>query len=396
MRILVTDSGTRSALATVRALGSLGHEVICGGTAHPSLASVSRFASGFEAYPDPLTDPDGFATALVDIAQRRSIEVVLPMTEVTTLLAAAHQQRLPVDCRLPFPSHDIVANVANKAYVIERARELGVPVPQTIVAASPAEARARIDDVSFPLVLKPARSRVRADGRWLSTGVSYAVDRGDAQRVLAILPEANYPVLLQERIEGHGVGVFACFDGDEPLALFSHVRLREKPPSGGVSVLCESAPLDPLATEHATRLLRSLQWRGVAMVEFKHDRRDGSLRLMEINGRFWGSLQLAIDAGVNFPALAVDVAMGQGARHEPTPYALGTKSRWLAGDTDAVLSVLLHARRSLNLPPNHPGRLRAMWQYLRSFSHGVHLEIERRADPAPARFEWSRWLFGTR
>jgi predicted ATP-grasp superfamily ATP-dependent carboligase len=396
MRILVTDSSTRSALAAVRALGNLGHEVICAGTAHPSLASVSRFASSFERYPNPATDADGFITALLDITQRREIGIVLPMTEVTTLLTAVHQDRLPEGCRFPFPAHEIVANAGDKAYVIGRARELGVPTPRTTIVNSLAMARASMGDLAFPVVIKPARSRVRVGGGWLSTGVAYALERAELDRRLAQLPAAVFPVLLQERIEGPGVGVFACFLDGEPIALFSHRRLREKPPSGGASVLCESAPLDPSAVAHATRLLRSLKWRGVAMVEFKQDNRDGSLRLMEINGRFWGSLQLAIDSGVNFPALAVDVAMGKTTNRTPPRHTVGVKSRWLVGDTDSLLAILLRSRRGLHLPPHHPGRLRSLWRFVRSFSSDVLLEIERADDPAPARFEWRRWLLGPR
>ena len=129
-------------------------------------------------------------------------------------------------------------------------------------------------------------------------------------------------MLLQERIEGPGVGVFVCCDRGEPVALFAHRRLREKPPSGGVSVLCESAAArsDRRATS-ATRLLQALDWRGVAMVEFKRDLRDGSLRLMEINGRFWGSLQLAIDAGVEFPGRRWSIA-----KDEPRPHSSPTGS----------------------------------------------------------------------
>lgn len=133
------------------------------------------------------------------------------------------------------------------------------------------------------------------------------------------------------------------------------------------------------------------------MVEFKQDVRDGTLRLMEINGRFWGSLQLAIDSGVDFPSLAVEIATNQTAPTTvPSTYHAGTKSRWLAGDLDALLAIMFHSRRALNLAANHPGRLRSLWLFMRSFSGDVLLEIERAGDSAPARLEWRRWLLGTR
>jgi predicted ATP-grasp superfamily ATP-dependent carboligase len=356
---------------------------------------VSRFSAGFERYPDPTVDADAFVATLLDIVRRRKVEVLLPLTEITTLLAAAHQHDFSPGCRFPFPSHEIVANAADKTYVLERAQQLGVPVPRSVILRARADAFAHIDGLPPPVVIKPARSRVRSGAGWLSTGVSYATTSTELRTKLENLPEAVYPVLLQERIQGPGVGVFVCLDANEPVALFSHRRLREKPPSGGVSVLCESVPVDPVAAEHAIELLRGLGWRGVAMVEFKQDSRDGTLRLMEINGRFWGSLQLAIDAGINFPAMAVGVAVGATTQPKAASYKVGVKSRWLAGDTDALLALLLHSRRSLNLPPNHPGRLTALLHYLQSFSSDTQLEIERADDAAPGRLEWRHWWLGS-
>ncbi len=387
MRILVTDSDTRAALAAVRTLGARGHEVVTAGISHSSLAAVSRHSTAFERYPDPAADSEGFVQALAQITRRRNIDVVLPMTEVTTLLVTAHQQKL--SGRIPFPDSTTVANASDKAFVINLARELGIPVPRTLVATSAADGIARAPELGFPIVMKPSRSRVRTDEGWVSTGVAYAMDAAALRAALERLPPAVYPVLLQERIEGPGVGVFAAVDRGRTVALFAHRRLREKPPSGGVSVLCESAAVDPVAAEHATKLLNHIGWRGVAMVEFKQDKRDGSLRLMEINGRFWGSLQLSILAGVDFPNIAAAIALEQ-ELPAPPAYRVGVRSRWLAGDLDAMLLQLFRSRERLNLPPSHPGRWSALAAFLSPFGPDARCEIERLDDFKPARLEWAR------
>jgi predicted ATP-grasp superfamily ATP-dependent carboligase len=391
MRVLVTDSDTRPALAAVRALGHRGYEVFSAGARHPSLASVSRFSAAFDRYPNPLEDSQSFVEAIVEIARRRRIDVLLPITEVTTLLAAEHRARLPATTKLALAEHDAIAKASDKAHVIDLARELGVPVPSTVVVDHAADAAAKTAGLPYPVVVKPARSRVRLGNGWVSTGVSYANDANELAKTLDALRPELFPVLLQERIHGPGVGVFACFDRDRYVGLFSHQRLREKPPSGGVSVLCQSAPLDASGVEYAARLLARLNWRGVAMVEFKRDLRDGSLRLMEINGRFWGSLQLAIDAGVDFPSLAVDLALGK-ELPPPSAYTIGLKSRWLAGDSDALFMRLFRSRGRLSLPADYPSRWRYLREYLDFSASDVRLEIERRDDPAPARLEWRRWL----
>lgn len=336
--------------------------------------------------------PDEFAAAISKIVSRHSIDVVLPVTEITTLLLAEGQQLLPSNCTTPLPAIESIRIANDKVQVLRIARELGVPTPTTIIAGS-ARDLPSVDRLAFPIVVKPARSRVRMADGWVSTSVSYAHDPDDLVHRLKMLQPSVFPVLLQERIMGPGVGVFVCFQEGHPIALFSHRRIREKPPSGGVSVLSESVPLDPVAAEQAVKLLSRLDWRGVAMVEFKKDDRDGSLRLMEINGRLWGSLQLAIDAGVNFPALQLAVATGSAAPL-PTEYRIGIRSRWLGGDLDVLLMSVLRSRRQLDLPGTRGSRVRSIMSFLRLLGRDLHYEIERPDDWGPALLEWRRKLSG--
>src|SRR6185503_13811539 len=151
--------------------------------------------------------------------------------------------------------------------------------------------------------------------------------------MLAALPTAAFPVLLQREVSGAGEGFFALRWEGRIVAMFAHRRLREKPPWGGVSVYRESIPLaDDLAGPGA-RLLEALDWNGVAMVECKRDASTGRHAIMEINGRFWGSLQLAIDAGVDFPELLVRCVAGETVLG-PRAYRFGVRSRWFWGDVD--------------------------------------------------------------
>ena len=62
--------------------------------------------------------------------------------------------------------------------------------------------------------------------------------------------------------------------------------------------------------EASEKILGHVAWEGVAMVEFLVAD-DGTPYLMEVNTRFWGSLQLSIDAGVDFPYLLYQVFAGR-------------------------------------------------------------------------------------
>lgn len=391
MRILITDGDNRSALAAVRSLGRRGHEVVVACDRSPSLCTVSKYCADTVLHPSPARDPEGFLQSILDAATQLRIDVLLPMTDVTTQLLTENAHRLPPATQLPFAPAATIARASDKAELVRLARLVDVAIPETLEINSAYGVEQVAAEARYPIVIKPARSRVRTASGFLSTGVSYAADATQLIRQVREMDPAQFPVLLQERIEGPGVGLFACYDRGEPVALFAHKRIREKPPSGGVSVLRESAALDSQAVESANRLLKALDWRGVAMVEFKRDRRDNSLRLMEINARFWGSLQLAIDAGVDFPEILVQIAAGRQPAAAPH-YKVGVRSRWFWGDVDALVMLLTRSRASLNLPPSHPGRWRVLWDFMHLWGRDMHYEVLRLDDVRPWLLETRRWL----
>jgi predicted ATP-grasp superfamily ATP-dependent carboligase len=186
--------------------------------------------------------------------------------------------------------------------------------------------------------------------------------------------------------------VFLLLWNGQLKAAFSHRRIREKPPSGGVSVYRESIPLDPELLTRSRALLDAFEWDGVAMIEYKVDERTGMPYLMEINGRFWGSLQLAVDAGVDFPALLAALALGLDP--EPvTTYRVGVRSRWWWGDVDHLLARLRRSPEALALPPGSPGRWRALADFL-TLHRTDRNEILRSDDPRPFLRETGQWVQG--
>jgi predicted ATP-grasp superfamily ATP-dependent carboligase len=388
MRVLVTDGENRAALAVTRSLGRAGHHVIVADRRANPLAAASRFSSSATLYPDPATDEAGFVDAVAQIVSAQSIDMLLPVADITTLAIAEHRHRFPPACLIPIPAAGVVAQAADKAHVLRTAEALGVPVPKTIYVGAAHLARDVLDGLVFPIVVKPCRSRARTPTGWVSSSVTYA---GDAQSLLSrlqALPAEVFPVLLQERIAGDGLGVFMCCRNGEVLAEFSHKRLREKPPSGGVSVLCESIAMQPELRRSARMLLEALEWQGVAMVEFKSDPRDNVAKLMEINGRFWGSLQLAIDAGVDFPLILLE-SMTTGVAAPMPAYRSGVRSRWLWGDFDALLLQLFSTAVK-----DHPirARVRAVAEFMMLWQRDLHYENPRASDLRPWVRETTHWF----
>ena len=380
--MLVTDGETRTALATVRALGRAGHRVHVASTAPRSLAGASRYAAGEQAIGDPAEDPARWARALEEVAERVGAELILPLTEISlgTLYAFDVPARLPVAA----PAREAYEAVTDKHALLQRASALGIGVPRTLLVESPGALSDLPEPFRYPVVLKPRRSRWIDGGCWRA-GETRVATSPEALQKVAASPAMSRGALLQEYVPGHGEGLFLLASGGRTLVRFAHRRLREKPPTGGVSVLRESIEPDPSLLQPCERMLRELGWTGVAMVEFRR-RPDGEAVLMEMNPRLWGSLQLAIDAGVDFPSLLVALHRGE-ALTQGHP-RIGVRTRWLLGDVDHLL-ISLRRREVRRLTGRSVPRLLA--DFLGSFVDGSRSEVLRWDDWRPFLRELRGW-----
>jgi predicted ATP-grasp superfamily ATP-dependent carboligase len=389
--IVVTDADERAALAATRSLGRAGWRIVAGGTGQTSLAGRSRYSAKSISIPDALREPAAFAERLVQVASAEGASYVIPISEASLLAILPHRERFPPGA-IPWPGLQAVRAICDKRRVLEAAPAFGIGVPRQIVVDGPRGLR-QLPDLSWPVVVKPARSVNQADGMTEKFTVRHAASAAELEQVTSTYPAAAYPLMLQERVIGPGIGIFLLVWDNVVRASFAHRRLREKPPSGGVSVYRESIAAEPALVERSRRLLEHFGWQGVAMVEYKVDERTGTPMLMEINGRFWGSLQLAVDAGVDFPRLLIECAEGRPAA-APASYAIGTRLRWWWGDVDQLLLRLRRSSEELGLPPGSPGRLQALGEFMNVLRAGDRNEILRFDDPVPFLHESLHWFLG--
>ena len=393
-RVLVADGEQRAALAIVRSLGWAGHHVEVASSLARSIGGASRHAKRSHRVADSLAAPEAFADDVRRLVREHKIEILLPVTDASLLALASRRDEFG-DVTLPWPDAELIRAVADKAVVTDVARELGIRVPALRHVATRDEAVAAATGLRFPVVLKPSRS-VREDpgGQRVKLSVSHAASMAELHRRVSELEPAAFPLLLQERVVGPGIGVSCLMWGGRLVAHFSHRRLRERPPSGGVSVYAESIAPDANLVEQSAALLRHFHWQGVAMVEYKLDGATGEPYLMEVNGRFWGSLQLAVDAGVDFPALLASLSDGSAAMVDPPAYRTGVRFRWWWGDVDHLVVRLVRSARRLALPPDAPSRLDVVKDFFAAGLPHHDSDSFRRDDPRPFLADTLDWLRG--
>jgi len=196
-------------------------------------------------------------------------------------------------------------------------------------------------------------------------------------------------VLLQEYCQGEGHGVEMLLYEGRPLAVFQHRRLREMPIQGGPSALRESVPVNPVLYEHSRALLAELRWTGLAMVEFKVG--PTGVWLMEINGRVWGSLPLAVHAGMDFPARLVETLLSGPDDDTQLPhstYRVGVRAQNLELELAWIVSVLTRRSRTPFLPM--PRRRESFAALVQLFHPAYKHDILSLRDPLPGLVELAR------
>lgn len=339
-KVLVTDAQMRNSLAIIRSLGKSGLDVTASEETRFATGMFSKYCHGKVVYPSP-KDQSKYVEFMLDHVKKNRYQAIFPVTDAAVVPIVKHKDDFSKFTIVPYPDYDIFTGALDKAKTLKIALDNNVPCPRTYFIESWAELEDLRDKLQYPVLIKP-RTGFGSRGIALCKTYEELVIRYDEHfKIFG-------PLLLQEYIPyGGEVGVYAlCNFNSEPRAVCVQRRIRSYPISGGPSTHRESVE-NPELIKTAFRLLKALKWTGVAMVEFRVDARDNVPKLMEVNPRFWGSLQLSILSGVDFPWLLYK--MYTDGDVEPTmDYKKGVRCRWiLPGD---ILWYVSSPNKLKNLP----------------------------------------------
>ena len=297
--VLVLGADSPIGLTVVRELGARGVPVIAHGRSDRALGRFSRFAREF------VLETRALNAWLPEFAAARGLGAVMAVSEGHLLELAALHSALG-ECRVLSPDARALALVLDKPQTFAAAERLGMAVPGSWQALAGEDHAARAAQIAYPVAIKWAdpnavQAVLAAAGIALEK-VEYAADAAQLAAVLARYDRLGQWPLVQQYCPGYGLGQMLHMAGGAATLRFQHRRLREFPPSGGVSSLCASIPMNEHAAQMARSeaLLAALGWQGPAMVEYRFDPATGTYWLMEINGRLWGSVPLAWHCGAHF------------------------------------------------------------------------------------------------
>jgi predicted ATP-grasp superfamily ATP-dependent carboligase len=352
VRALIVEQGwSRGALAAARGLAAAGWTVGVASAQTRGLALASRDCHRRHRV-RPLHPAGDFVRSVAEVVKDGGYDLVFAAGEAEVLALSAARDAVPAV--LPYAPHDVVLRALDKGELNRVAAGLGIALPDVV------DPEAVPDEVT-PVVVK-ARMHARPDlpGSPPRIDTNVVLGRTAVQRRVAEIRAAGGEPQVQVFHEG-ALLAYTSVRGPGGVAARCLQRAdRIWPPGAGASCRAHTTDLEPELVDRCDELLAALDWFGLAELQFLRGA-DGVPRLIDLNGRFYGSMSLAMAAGVNLPAIWADAAMGL-APARPVHARAGVRYQWgaadlrrawrerqggLLGDVTATLAYAVRARHSV-------------------------------------------------
>lgn len=320
--VLLTNAQQRKTLVVARSLGKRGVRIITADETRLNPTGFSKYCYKSLVYPNIKKYPDKFYNWLVNTIKEYNCDVIFPMDEDSLEIIMKNYDSLSKMCRIPqYPpeSYFIACDKGKQAALV---KEAGIDLPETFRLKNIDELEEVSKIMRYPVFIKPRESSG-------SRGMRIVNSREELLEIYKIIHE-EYPLpIIQEYIGvGDKYSVCLLFNKNyENLAAFVQKQVRNFPVDIGPSTIQQSV-FYPELVEKALNIMRKLKLHGIVEIEFMVDKRDGKLKFLEINPRFWGSVYAATVAGIDFPWLLYKLAIGEKVEKH-LDYKEGVYCRWL-------------------------------------------------------------------
>jgi len=234
----------------------------------------------------------------------------MPVGIAAFTLFSKHKDELEKYTKLPIANYDSFKMAHDKAIANDLAVKNKVPAPLSYNPKSLSELKSNLKEFEYPLVIK-ARKGTSSNQIRYARNKNEAIDIWKEFEKLGSDQERDvidyqFP-LIQEYLPGEIIDVLSIFNKGKVRGCLTQERLLTLPVNGGSGALNVTTN-DPEAAEYGIKLMKALNWHGVGMVEFKRDA-NGTPKLLEINPKFWGTTEVSISAGLDFPYMLYKIAM---------------------------------------------------------------------------------------
>lgn len=341
-KVLAICGDTQVGLWLVRSLARNGLEVFALCHKPTGLPAHSRYSSGAWMVEKGAKDP-GFADEIYALAQELDVGSIMPISETYLDTFLSIRDHFEPGIHLFCPPRQCFDKAVDKNFMNELCIKLGIPVAKgttldKLIAANN-------DPLNFPLVLRTSKQHYSARTGNAPFKAAYAANKEQLNTIYHSVRDIAQNVLVQEYHPGAEDHIQILMHQREPFMAGEYIGEHHMPLAGGVTVQRVSCQHNDLAHD-AIRLLKAIEWDGIAGVQFHYDPTTDKYIFLEINPRFIGGLPTVIMAGFEAPFLLWQSHF-QPEKMKITNYKLGLRTRILGGDANWMLAMC----RGDELPP---------------------------------------------
>jgi len=262
----------------------------------------SRYISRYSKIPKSKGNEEAYIQAIEKILRADEYDLLLPFGNNAYHAICMAQERINQLTKILVPSKKNHIIAYDKYETFKHCRKIGIPVPRTYYGFVKDDLGEIANSIQFPIVIKTKSGVGVKNGMRYANSKEELVERYNELQIINSSPSGTFDPVVQEYIPGYVHDACSVSDNGKVLELLTQVRHWMYPITGGVGAVNYTTKNKTVRTQ-AENILGSLSWSGPSQIEFKYDERDKKFKLIEINSKFWGTLDLSIKSGVNFPLL---------------------------------------------------------------------------------------------
>jgi protein-tyrosine-phosphatase/predicted ATP-grasp superfamily ATP-dependent carboligase len=382
-KILVVGGGPTTFLSIIRSFGRKGFAVHTANDSTTDLALYSRYITKAHRI-SPSSHAVRRKSDIIQIMREEQFDLVIPVGDQNVIPFQMFRSEYESNGTVYLLDEHAFEVTNNKILTCQLARSLRIPIPRSEIISGSGDASSVLSGFAFPVMLKPASSYTPEN----------LVEKSQVKRIDTLKQGEHYlkgmlltgQVLVQEYFEGFGIGLELLAHEGRILTSFQHIRIHEEGKNIG-STYRKSQPVDEHFLSAAEKVITALHYSGVAMFEFRYNTDLNTWVLIEINGRFWGSLPLPLACGADFPWYLYQMLV-EGRREFPATYRTGIYCRNTSADLQWITDTVFHN--------NFSKKRYSVFRYLFEFGNVLLLREKNDVfvldDPSPGIRELSRLI----
>lgn len=279
MKIIITECNTKNSIAIQKELSkNLGYELIAVSNEKPLISKLYNYCKYY------------FKGSLIDAVENFKPDLIIPVGGKSVEICNRNFRSL---CLIP--SKEALKIAFNKDKLVFLNKIKGVNYPEASILKNISHLKKAV--YKHDLVIKPRNeSQIKFDPIYLS------INDNDFNKKINVIEnyfKNNIELIVQKKVSGVGRGFFCIARNGQIYTFYMHERIREIPLTGGSSTAAKSIYCKQMK-QISFEIVKDLNWSGPLMIEYKYDKSLDKYFLIELNPKFWGSLELSYFIGLNF------------------------------------------------------------------------------------------------